>query len=172
MPERATDRRRRHEPGRDPAEVPLPQRPSDPILALQRTAGNRAVAGMLARAPAEKGATGSVEIAGIGKVAVSGGNLQDWTAKGAVFDTVEVTSRKGRHSAKLEKLSKAGTKMDFKVTIAAAQKEGEELNVGGGTMLEVLDARVSGYAADDGIETWRLSDFQDVKRTKVTRKVS
>jgi hypothetical protein len=172
MPDRAIDRRRRREPGRDPAEVPLSQHSSEPILALQRSAGNRAVADMLARAPAEKGATGSVEIAGIGKIAVSGGNLQEWTEKGAVFDTVEVTSQKGRHSTKLEKLSKAGTKMDFKVTIAAAIKEGEELNVGGGTLLNVLDAKVSGYGVDGEAETWRLSDFQDVKRTKVTRKVS
>lgn len=172
MTERATDhRRRRREP--DPAPphaVPL-HHGADPILALQRSAGNHAVAEMLARVPAAKGATGTVEIAGVGAITVSGGNLEEWSGKGAP-DTVEITSETGKHSAKLEKLSTARTKTDVKVTIAAAQKAGEELNVGGGTVLEIKDARVKGYAVQDGVETWRLTDFEAVKRTKTTRKVS
>lgn len=171
MPERATDRRRRHEPGPTPAD-PVPLRHSaDPVLALQRAAGNRAVAGLLARAPAAKGATGTVEIAAVGAIKVSGGNLEEWTGKGAP-DTVELTSEPGKHSARLEKLATARTKTDVKVTISAAQKAGEQLNVGGGTVLDIKDARVKGYALQDGAETWRLDDFVDVKRTKVTRKVS
>ena len=87
----------------------LPDRDSDPVLELQRSAGNAAVAAMLARAPAAKGTTGSVQIGGVGEIKVSGGNLEEWPAKGAP-DAVEVVSEKGKHSAKLEKLATAGTK--------------------------------------------------------------
>ena len=170
MPERATDRRRREE-GRPPAPPTLTSH-IDPVLALQRAAGNRAVAGLLAREPAAKGATGSVQIRGIGAIKVRGGNLAAWSEKGAVFDTVELTSEKGKHSTKLEKLAKSDTRMDVTVTISPAHKEGEELNVGGGTALEIKDARVADYAVEDGAETWRLVGFQDVKRTKTTRQVS
>ena len=42
----------------------------------------------------------------------------------------------------------------------------------GGFVLEIKDARIKGYAVEDGVETWQLTDFESVKRTKVTRKVS
>ena len=171
MPERAIDRRRRQSE-RTPADEALRSQPTDAVLALQRTAGNRAVAQMLARAPAAKGATGTIQIGGVGTIKVSGGNLAAWTEKGAVLDTVDVSSEKGRHSGKLEKHAEAGTKTDVTVNISPAQKEGEELDVGGGTKLEIKDAAVAGYAAEDGVETWRLVGFQDVKRTRTTRKVS
>jgi hypothetical protein len=171
MPERVTDRRRRREPGPTPADPSLPRHSADPVLALQRSAGNRAVAELLARAPAAKGATGTVQIGGVGEIKVSGGNLEEWIGRGAP-DTVEVASETGKHSAKLEKLSTARTKTDVKVTISAAQKAGDELNVGGGTVLDIKDARIKGYAAEDGVETWRLDDFEAVKRTKITHKVS
>ena len=170
MPERATDRRRREE-GRPPAPPTLTSH-TDPVLALQRAAGNHAVAQLLARAPAGKGATGTIRIGGLGAIKVRGGNLAEWTEQGAVFDTVEVASEKGKHSTKLEALSKDRTRTDVTVEIAPSHKEGEELNVGGGTKLEIKDARVAGYAADGDAETWRLVGFQDVKRTKTTRKVS
>ena len=170
MPARAIERSRR-EPGRPPDSLEPPGHRADPVLALQRTAGNRAVAELLARAPADKGTTATVQIGGVGAIKVSGGNLEEWTGKGAP-DTVDVTSEKGRHSGKLEKLASARTKTDVTVTIAPAQKAGGELNVGGGTVLEIKDARVAGYAVEDGAESWRLVDFENVKRTKTTRKVS
>ena len=172
MPERATDhRRRRREPEPAVTDPALLHHHADPVLALQRSAGNRAVADMLARAPAEKGATGSVQIKGLGEIRVSGGNLEEWTGKGSP-DAVELASEPGKHSPKLEKLSKERADMDVKVSIAAAQKEGDELNVGGGTVLDIKGARVRGYAVEDGMETWRLVDFTAVNRTKTTRKVS
>jgi hypothetical protein len=165
MPERETDRSR--DPGR--AQAPSRRRRGfHPVLALQRSIGNRAVGQVLARTPAR---TGSVKIGGVGEIKVKGGNLEEWAGKGAP-DTVDVTSEKGKHSAKLEKLSTAGTNTDVKVTIAPAHAAGEELNVGGGTLLEIKDARVKGYVVEDGVETWRLVDFTDVKRTKITRKIS
>ena len=167
MPEWETDRRRR-EPGHTQASPSLLRRGSNPILALQRSIGNRAVVRVLARTPVR---TGTVQINAVGEIKVKGGNLEEWAGKGAP-DTVEVTSEKGKHSAKLEKLSSARTRTDVNVTISPANKAGEELSVGGGTLLEIKDARIKGYAVEDGVETWRVGDFENVKRTKTTRKVS
>ena len=166
MPEGMSDRRR--EPGRSQAHRSPAHRTSNPVLALQRSIGNRAVAQVLARAPVR---TGTVQIGGVGEIKVKGGNLDEWTGKDTP-DTVDVTSAKGKHSAKLEKLSDAGTRTDVKVTIAAANSAGEELSVGGGTLLEIKDARIKGYAIKDGVETWRLAGFENVHRTKITHKVS
>src|SRR5215211_6551476 len=119
MPERKIDPRR--ERGRAPASrSPLP-RGSHPVLALQRSIGNRAVAQVLAREPVR---TGTVQIPGVGTIKVKGGNLEEWAGK-EVLDTVDVTSTKGKHSVKLEKLSKAGTRTDVTVMIAPAHEAGE-----------------------------------------------
>jgi hypothetical protein len=166
MPKRVIDRRR--EPGRPHAVPSLEPRSSHPVLALQRAIGNRAVVRVLARAPVR---TGSVQIGAVGEIKVKAGNLEEWAGKGAP-DTVDVTSERGSHSAKLEKLSTARTRTDVRVTIAPANKAGEELSVGGGTLLEIKDARITGYAVEDGVETWRVADFENVKRTKTIRKVS
>lgn len=58
------------------------------------------------------------------------------------------------------------------VTGHTGAEAAEELNVGGGTVLDIKDARANGYAVEDGVETWRLTDFEAVKRTKITHKVS
>ena len=166
MLKRETDRR--GEPGRTQGSASLRHRSSNSVLALQRSIGNRAVGQVLARAPV---ATGTVEIPGVGKVKVKGGNLEEWSGTGTL-DTVEVTSEKGKHSKKLEKASTERTRSDVKVTIAAAHNPGDVLNVGGGTVLEIKDARVKGYTLADGVETWRIADFERVSRTKTTRKVS
>jgi hypothetical protein len=166
MRDREIDRRR--ERGRTEPSPSPPSRDSHPILALQRAIGNHAVAQILARTPAT---TGSVQIHGVGAIKVTGGNLEDWTGKEAP-DTVEVTSHKGKHSAGLEKLSNAHTTTDVKVTISPANKAGEELSVGGGTLLEIQDARIKHYTVADDVETWRIADFTNVHRTKTTHKVS
>ena len=140
------------------------------MLELQRSAGNAAVARMLARAPAAKGTTGSVQIGGVGVINVNGGNLQEWAGKGAP-DAVEVASETGKHSAKLEKLATARTKTDVKVTISPPHNEGENLNVGGGIVLEIKNARINRYAVEDGVERWQVADFDNVKRTKVTHTI-
>jgi hypothetical protein len=170
MPERAIDRRRREASRTQSASQTLPPHGTDPLLELQRTAGNAAVARMLARDATEKGATGSAHIGGVGDIKVSGGNLQDWIGKGAP-DTVELASEPGKHSAKLEKLATARTRTDVTVKISPAHKEGENLNVGGGTQLEITGARIKNYAVADGVETWRLVDFASVKRTQITHTV-
>jgi hypothetical protein len=165
MPERETDRRR--VPGRTHAAPSLLRRSSNPVLALQRSIGNRAVVQMIAREPVRKG---TVQVGGVGTIKVKRGNLEEWAGTG-VLDTVEVTSEKGKHSAKLEKLSKARTRTDVTVMIAPANKAGEDLNVGGGTELEIKGARIAGYSVQDGVETWRVAGFEKVARKKITRKI-
>jgi hypothetical protein len=170
MPERETDRRRERD--RTQPLVSPSRHDANPVLALQRSIGNRAVAQMLARAPAGTATgTGTVHIHGVGAIKVTGGNLEDWTGKDAP-ETVDVTSHKGKHSAKLEKMSTERTKTDVKVTISPANKSGEELSVGGGTELEITGARIKDYAVAGGVETWQLADFTGVHRTKITHKVS
>ena len=166
MPQRVTSGRRA--PGRAQASPTPLRRSSNPVLALQRSIGNRAVRQVLARSPV---ATGTVKIGGMPEIKVKGGNLEEWTGKDT-FDTVEVTSEKGKLSAKLQKLSNDGTRTAVKVTIAPAHEAGEHLNVGAGTQLEIPDARIKGYVVEDGVEKWRVADFENVKRTKITRKAA
>jgi hypothetical protein len=158
---------RRRQPGRPDAAPSLLRRSSNPVLTLQRWAGNRAVVQMIAREPVRKG---TAQVGGVGKIKVQGGNLEEWAGTG-VLDTVDVTSAKGKHSAKLEKLSKERTRTDVTVMISPANKAGEDLNVGGGTELEIKGARITGYSVKDGVETWSVADFEKVARKKITRKI-
>src|SRR3954453_1899609 len=93
----------------------------NPVLALQRAAGNRAVAQLIARSPSTKA---TVEIRCVGKVKVKGGNLKEWTGKDP-FDPGAAPSPKGKHPAKLEKLATARTRTDVTIMIDAAGKDGE-----------------------------------------------
>src|SRR4051812_9602460 len=165
MPQRETDRRR-DSTGAE-ASRSAPRRSVNPVLELQRSIGNRATAQVLARTPT---GTGTVEIGAVGKIKVKGGNLAEWAGKGAP-DTVDVTSQTGKHSAKLDKLASERTRTDVKVMIAPAGAEGENLNVGGGTQLVIAGARIKGYAVADGVETWRIDDFTNVSRTKITHTI-
>jgi hypothetical protein len=164
MPERDTYRRRTSRGHASPEAL---QEGANPVLALQRSIGNRAVAQMLSRTPERKG---TVTIPGVGKVKVSGGNLEAWAGK-ATPDWVDVTSQKGKHSKKLEKAATEGTTVDVTVFIDAAGKEGENLNVGGGTQIEIKGAKIKKYEVNDGVETWRIDEFTAAKRTQITRSI-
>jgi hypothetical protein len=166
MPDRETDRRR--EAGGRQAHPSVRERRASPVLALQRSIGNRAVGQVLARTPAR---TGTVEVSGVPDIPVTGGNLDVWAGTEAP-ETVDVTSREGRHSRKLEQMSGAGTRTDVKVTIAPANQAGEQLSVGGGIVLEIKHAIIRDYAIADGVETWRIAAFTDVHRTKVVHRIS
>jgi hypothetical protein len=163
MPEREIDRRRAR---RSAGAASPSQRDSHPVLALQRAAGNHAVAQMLARAPAVHD---TVQIHGVGDVKVTGGNLEQWTG-GDTPQTVDVTSHKGKHSAKLEKLFHERTKLEAKVSIAPPNK-GQELTTGG-IVLDLKNTEVEHYAVADGMETWRLGGSMSVHRTKITHHLS
>ena len=163
MSQRATHRRRQPVGAQTAPDAPGHD---NPVLALQRAAGNRAVAQLIARSPKTKA---TVTIAGVSKIKVTGGNLEEWTGKDS-FDTVDVTSQKGKHSTKLEKLATARTRTDVTIMIDPAGKEGENLNVGGGTQLLLKGARIK-YSIDGDVETWSLVDLTDVKRTKITHSI-
>jgi hypothetical protein len=166
MPQHVIHRRREAEQSQaDPSPA---RRIANPVVALQRSIGNRAVGQVLAREPVR---TGTVQIGGVGQIKVKGGNLEEWAGSATLY-TVDVTSQKGKHSAKLQRLCNARTRSNVKVTIAPANKAGEQLNVGGGTVLEIENARVKDYVVEDGVETWRLGDFENVRRVKITHKIS
>jgi hypothetical protein len=152
----------------------LPRSPllqdSYPILALQRSVGNHAVAQLLARKPAV--ATGSsVEIHGVGQIKVKGGNLEEWTGA-EVPNPVDVTSHTGMHSAKLsEDVGRADQDGCQGDDLGGGQRR-RGAQRGWGTELEIKGARVEHYAEAGGAETWRLGDFTNVHRTKITHRVS
>jgi hypothetical protein len=168
MPERQPDLRR--QPRRGQASPALLSRSSNPVHLLQRSIGNRAVGQVLARDP-DPVRRGSVKIPGVAEVKVKGGNLEEWAGT-ATLNWVEVTSKKGKHSAKLKKLLADRTKQDIKVTIEPTQKAGENLSVGSAIVLDVKDARITEYSVDEGgVETWRIGSFQNLKRTKITHTI-
>ena len=167
--DRLLSRGRRRMPGQHQRRPPGPAGGIDThdLLTLQRTAGNRAVAMVVARTAS---ATGTVQI---GKLAIKviEGNLAKWAA-GEVPDWLEVTSEKGSHSATLDRLSRERTKIDsLTLTTAPANKAGQQLDLGA-LAIEFTNGRVKGYKVDGTTESWRLSDFDGVHRTKTTHKVS
>jgi hypothetical protein len=142
------------------------RRANNPVLALQQAVGNRAVGQMLARKSSKNP---TIQI-GKQAIEVAGGNIAAWAA-GEVPEALEVTSQKGRHSAELERLSKAGTRIkSLTLTVAAANK-GQELDMGS-LAIEFTNARIKGYDLDGKTESWQVADFAEVHRTKTTRKVS
>jgi hypothetical protein len=144
---------------------PRPSRGADnPVLELQRTAGNRAVGQLLAR----KGAattTGPTIKLGKFSIDVSGGNIGAWAAGGDVPDALDVTSHKGQHSAQLEHLSKEHTRTTLTLTVADPGKGGEHLDLGS-LAIEIVNAHIKSYAVDGDAESWRVADFDAVHRTK------
>ena len=104
-------------------------------------------------------------------IEVTGGNIAVWAA-GDVPEALQVTSKKGRHSAELERLSKDGTRIkSLTLTVAAANKSGQELDLGS-LAIEFTNARIKGYDVDGKTESWQVGDFDGVHRTKTAHKVS
>jgi hypothetical protein len=139
------------------------------ILALQQAFGNRAVGHILARKPSPESKSATIAI---GKLAieVAGGNIAAWTSSD-VPDALEVASKTGQHSAELERMSKERTRIkSLTLTIAAANKPGQSLDMGS-LAIEITNARVKSYQADGDAESWQLADFDGVHRTKITHTV-
>lgn len=105
------------------------------------------------------------------KVSVAGGNIGEW-AKGEVPEALEVSSQKGRHSAELAKLAGERTRIaSLVLTVAPANASGEQLDLGS-LAIEIKNGRIKRYEVDGKTETWVVSGFDGVHRTKTTRKVS
>jgi hypothetical protein len=82
-----------------------------------------------------------------------------------------VTSKKGAHSAELERLSTARTKVKSLVLTVRAKstaQEGEGIDVPS-LAIEITNGRIT-YAGDGNEESWQVSDFDGVHRTKTTHR--
>ena len=149
---------------------PRPGRRADnPVLELQQAAGNRAVGRLLARKGSATAQTPSIKL-GKFSIAVDGGNVDAWAAGGDVPDSLDVVSHKGPHSAELERLSRDHARTTLTLTVAAANKEGEQLDLGS-FAIEIVNAHIKSYAVDGDAESWHVRDFDAVHRTKTGHKV-
>jgi hypothetical protein len=163
--ERELERDRRS----DDAQARSERHSDHPVLELQRTAGNRAVGQILARKGTTT-ATGPTITLGKFSIGVSGGNIAAWAAGGDVPDALDVTSKKGSHSAELEHVFKNHTRTTLTLTVAAPGTEGEHLDLGS-LAIEIVNAHIKGYTVNGDEESWRVADFDAVHRTKTGHKV-
>jgi hypothetical protein len=145
---------------------PVARRTANPVLGLQRQIGNRATREVLARAPATKD-NGTVHVGKLPAIKILGGNAGDWAAGKDPY-TVEITSKRGRHSAGLERLSREKGKIPMlKVTTPIVDQSGQHLNFGR-VELEFSNPRIADYTVDGNIETWRAVDFNKAHRTTIS----
>ena len=159
-PEEERERRERGEPRRRP--------PAERVLALQRSAGNRAVSELLARAPEgtdtkeDAKATGPrATLPGIGTIPLLSWSFSSRSRQGGGSGKSDVremqfSSKVGKHSPALFKAAIDGPPMEVEV-------------VSGGMVLKLKGAIVSNYTTsgegDDAIETWTL-DFETIEQPK------
>ena len=162
------DRRERDEPPRRPA--------AERVLALQRSAGNRAVSDLLARSPdvkeAEKsaGAAGPrATLPGIGTIPLlsvsfgvhSGrGGPGSGSGKPPAVREVGLSSKVGEHSAKLMKATVDGQPMDVEIVLPSQE---------GAVRFKLKGATVSSYSTgsggeERGTEVWTLN-VQAIEQT-------
>src|ERR1700748_1654809 len=103
---------RDHDRGQQPGEArarPAPARRGDgPVLALQRSLGNRATTQLLAR----KGAGGnkgtfenSVQIGKLGPIEITQSNIGDWIAHKSSAEDLVLTTTMGTHSSELKQMA-------------------------------------------------------------------
>jgi hypothetical protein len=138
----------------------------NPTMLLQRKIGNRATGQLLTRAPATKD-HGTVHIGKLPAIKIVGGNAADWAKDEP--RTLESTSAKGKHSAALERLSKAGSKIPSLKVTTPIDQSGQHLDFGS-LEIEFGHANIEGYALDGKVETWRAVDFNSIRRTTISHK--
>jgi hypothetical protein len=137
---------------------PAPQTVTDRVLALQRSAGNQAVSGMLARDTKEKVATGpTAKVGDIGTIPIESVNLDAGRLGGAGGTGTKreeppkeltLTSRLGKHSADLQKAAVDGTAMDVEIRIPHGKTT---------IVITVKNALISSYHASGESESWQLN---------------
>ena len=148
--------------------APVARASANPVLRLQRQIGNRATGQVVARAPATKD-YGTVQVGKLPAIKIVGGNAGEWAAK-KELRTLEITSKKGRHSAGLERLSKGKSKIpSLKVTTPIVDQSGQHLDFGR-VEIEFGNAQIAGYTVDGNIETWRAVDFTAIHRLTISHK--
>jgi hypothetical protein len=135
------------------------RRGGSPVLALQRSLGNRATAQLLAR----KGGSGrgtfetSVQIGKLGPIEVTQSSVGDWVAHKSSAADLEVTTVKGKHSDELKRMADGKTKIDS-IQVQAITGQNSWM------IVTFRHAIIKGYAADPAgkTEQWKAIDFDDV----------
>ncbi len=160
--------RKASEIGSESAEAPVARRSANPVIGLQRQIGNRATGQVLARARAVKD-QGTVHVGKLPAIKILGGNAGDWAARKDPY-TLEVTSKRGKHSAGLERLSTAGGKIPMlKVTTPIVDQSGQHLDFGH-VELEFSNPRIADYTVDGNVETWSAVEFTKAHRTTISHR--
>ncbi|MGH2891881.1 MAG: hypothetical protein ACRDPM_01245 [Solirubrobacteraceae bacterium] len=160
------DHDRRSESGQGLSRAALPRRGNSPVLALQRSLGNRATAQLLARkGQANRGTfENSIQIGELGPIEVTQSNVGDWIAhKSSAYD-LEVTTVKGKHSGKLKQMADGKTKID---SIQVQAITGQNSWV----IVTFRHAVIRGYQADSAgkTEQFKAVDFDavNIDRTSI-----
>jgi hypothetical protein len=149
-----------------PEDARVALRSANPVLGLQRKIGNRATGRLLARAPATKD-QGTVHIGKLPAIKILGGNAGDWANHEP--RTLEITSKKGKHSAALKRLSEDGSKIPKLTVTTPISQNGQHLDFGS-LELEFGRARIDGYTVDGNVEMWRAVDIETLHRTTISHK--
>jgi hypothetical protein len=145
----------------------LPRRAHSPVLALQRSLGNRATAQLLARkgaGPARGTFENSVQIGKLGPAEVTQSNIGDWIANKSSASDLKVTTATGKHSGDLKQMADGKTKID---SIQVQALTGENSWV----IVTFRHAVIRDYVADASSKTeqWKATDFDAVhiERTSI-----
>jgi hypothetical protein len=143
------------------------RRGESPVLALQRSLGNRATAQLLARKGAGAGRgtfENSVEIGKLGPVEVTQSNIGDWIAHKSSVDDLVLTTAMGAHSSELKQMAGSKGKVG---SIKLQALTGENSWV----IVTFSHAVLRDYVADASgkTEQWRATDFDAVhiERTSI-----
>jgi hypothetical protein len=146
---------------------PGARRGDSPVLALQRSLGNRATAQLLARKGPGSGRgtfENSVQIGKLGPVEVTQSNIGDWIAHKSSAEDLVLTTTMGAHSSELKQMAGSKSKVD---TIKVQALTGENSWV----IVTFTHAVLSDYLADASgkTEQWKATDFDGVhiERTSI-----
>jgi hypothetical protein len=144
-----------------------PRRGDGPVLALQRSLGNRATAQLLARQGAGSGHgtfENSVELGKLGPIEITQSNIGDWIAHKSSAEDLVLTTAMGPHSNELKQMAADKAKVD---TIKVQSLVGENSWV----IVTFTHAVIRKYAADASgkTEQWKATDFDAVhiERTSI-----
>jgi hypothetical protein len=146
---------RRKRPGEAaPVATPTPA----PSFSLHQAIGNRATAGMVARDKKKNEATleKSIRVGSLGPIEIKESNLDEWTGKD-IPDALTLTTKKGKHSDKLQKLADSKQRQgEIKVQLITGENSW--------MVITIKNGLIKGYSRDGDTETWQVVDFDDVNR--------
>jgi hypothetical protein len=159
------DHDRSNASGHSGSRAVLARRTASPILSLQRSIGNRATTGVLARKASDKGTfEHSVQIGKLGPIEIADSNIDAWVVKKDGADDLIVTTVKGKHSDELKRMAESKIKID-KLEVSTVTGQNSWAIV---TFHHVV---IRGYEDDASGKTehWKAVGFDEVniKRTSI-----